>query len=67
MAKKPMTDERFKEIERLYRKAVKTIRECLDFEGMTFQYHPDADDARREVASLVPELLTELRRFRRGG
>jgi hypothetical protein len=60
-----MTEKRWKEIQQVYNEAVKTIRGCMEFEEITFSYHPDADSARRDVAGLVPELIKEVKRLRR--
>lgn len=61
----PMTEKRWKEIQAEYRKSVRTLRLNDPFEWMTFHYHPDSDDARRALASFVPELLREVRRLRK--
>ena len=55
-----MTRKRLNEIKKEVRKQIKIIRNNLEFESMTFTYHPDSEQARREVAGYVPELLKAL-------
>ena len=62
---KAMTKQRWKEINREYRKALKTLREHYEFEALTFTTHPSSDRVRGDLAALVPELLSEIRRLRR--